>query len=98
MKSTVVRAGKKGKQINLDDCYMQYDVMDTDGQLMDLSLCNPRSRVSDILLRKFFFVWKFIHSRESTVNKNRVNYFKRTRSQKGLRGSSSINHWLLSVY
>ena len=52
MKSTVVRAGKKGKQINLDDCYMQYDVMDTDGSLMDLSLCNPRSRVSDVLLRK----------------------------------------------
>ena len=59
LKQTVVRApgGKRGKQINLDECYMQFDVMDTDGQLMDLSLCNQRARVSDVLLHNFHYIF-----------------------------------------
>ena len=60
LKNTVVRTpggGKRGKQINLDECYMQYDVMDMDGALMDLSLCNPRSRVSDVLAHNFHYIF-----------------------------------------
>ena len=50
---TVVRGGGgKKKLINLDDCYVCFDLLDADGNLMDLSLHNSRSRTLDVLTRK----------------------------------------------
>lgn len=50
---TVVRGGGgKKKLINLDDCYVCFDVLDADGNLMDLSLHNSRSRALDVLSRR----------------------------------------------
>ena len=46
--------GRRAKQINLDDCFTQYDLLDGDGGLLELSLCPPRARVADILIRKIF--------------------------------------------
>ena len=52
-KQTIVRVGGRRQKINLDECDAVFDVMDMEGQLMDLSLCNKRDRVSDVLSRSF---------------------------------------------
>ena len=52
--------GRRAKQINLDECFTQYDLLDADGGLLDLSVCPARARVADILNRKYI-QYLYIH-------------------------------------